>query len=147
LTGVLEQPIYGALPDWVRHGALWRVLHRLYHDTHFPDELERGPVATDNEILQVLTNWHQNLAPSRVMADYHAELQSAQQRSSDDQIRTYVHGKKFFRQVVVSQALNHLFPPLGADEWLEAFRNAGIQPPPDLQQILDWVLSLLPPRP
>lgn len=151
---LFDQPIYDQLTAWVRHGALWRVLRSLYRQTDFPEELERGPVPVDDDlshdarVQQILADWHQNLVPSRMMAAYHAELQSARQRPADDQIRTYVHGKKFYRQVVVP-VLNNLYRSMGGsgDGWLEAFRNAGIQPPLDLRQLLDWVLSLLPPPP
>ena len=138
----LARPIYDALPDWVMHGALWRVLRRLYRETNLPVELERGPVTNEDKISQILTDWYQNLAPDRVLAQYHQELNVAQSLSREEQIRKYVHGKKFFNQVVV-QTLNELLHGGGADDWLDRFRDEKIQPPPDLQPLLDWVLSLV----
>ena len=138
----LARPIYDALPNWVMHGALWRVLRRLYRDTDFPVELEREPVTNEDEIRRILTDWHRNLAPDRVLEQYREQLNAAQSFSPEQQIKTYVHGKRFYNQVVVP-TLNRSFPGGGADDWLDKFRDQNIHPPPDLQPLLDWVLSLV----
>ena len=117
----LAGPIVEALPDWVAHGAMWRVLRRFYHDTRLPAELEDRPVIDEDQILQILQEWHNHLAPDKVLGQYHTELNSARQLSQDEQLCTYVHGKKFYNAVVVQMALNPLFGQQNADYWLDEF--------------------------
>lgn len=138
----LAEPIWKALPDWVAHGAMWRVLHRLHESAHLPTELESKPVTDEVEIRRILQTWHAQLAPDVVIEQYHQALKAARQLSPDDQLKNYVHGKKFYEQVVV-QILDPLFAGKGTDDWLQKFRDAHIQPPPDLKVLLDWVVSLV----
>ena len=140
----LAGPIVEALPDWVAHGAMWRVLRRFYHDTRLPAELEDRPVIDEDQILQILQEWHNHLAPDKVLGQYHTELNSARQLSQDEQLCTYVHGKKFYNAVVVQMALNPLFGQQNADYWLDEFRDASMPPPQDLRELLDWILSFVP---
>jgi hypothetical protein len=139
---VLRQPILAALPDWVAHGAMWRVLRRLYHAARLPAELEQAPITDEAEIRRILETWHKSLAPDLVMQQYRGELAVARQLGPNEQIQRYVHGKKFYNQVVV-QILDGLFSGKGADDWLQKFQDAKIQPPPDLQGILDQILHLV----
>lgn len=140
---LLAAPILEHLPDWVAHGAMWRVLRQLYHATRLPEALEREPVTDEAEIRRILEEWHANLAPESVLAHYRQELAQARQLSPDEQLTRYVHGKRFYNAVVV-QVLDHLFAGKGADDWFQRFRDAPIQPPGDLRELLDWVLSLIP---
>ena len=136
----LAGPIYGALPDWVAHGAMWRVLRELYKLARLPAELESKPVTDEAEIRRILETWHRQLAPELVLEKYHQELQTAQGLSRDAQLTTYIHGKKFYLQVVV-QALDHLFGGKGADDWLQKFRDAPLRPPADMRDLLEWLLA------
>lgn len=139
----LADPILGKLAAWVAHGAMWRVLRRLYHATRLPSRLENEPVTNEDEIRQILQSWHDQLAPDRVLLEYREELAKAQQMSHDDQLKKHIHGKKFFNQVVVP-ALDHLFAGAGRADWLQRFRDEQIQPPDDLKMLLNWILSLIP---
>lgn len=139
---VLSRPILKVLPDWVAHGAMWRVLRRLYHTARLPAELERAPITDENEIRRILQAWHEQLAPDLVFQQYHEELTEVNLLGQDEQIRKYVHGKKFYNQVVV-QILDQLFSGQGADDWLQKFQDAGMQPPIDLRMLLDSVLGLI----
>ncbi|MEK7325453.1 MAG: hypothetical protein AAB217_09390, partial [Chloroflexota bacterium] len=138
----LEAPIFAALPDWVAHGAMWRVLRQLYQAARLPSQLENEPVTDETEIRRILQNWHERLSPDSVIEQYRLELEAAKKLAHDEQLMRYIHGKKFYNQVVV-QVLDRLFSGKGADDWLQKFRDAEIQPPPDLRQLLDWVLSLV----
>jgi hypothetical protein len=129
------------LTDWVAHGAMWRVLRRLYHSARLPAELERAPITDEAEIRRILESWHMRLAPDLVLQQYRQELDAARQLEPDEQIQTYIHGKRFYKQVVV-QVLDGLFSGKGADDWLQRFQDAGMQPPPDLQTLLDRILNL-----
>ena len=139
----LAAPIMEKLPDWAARGAMWRILRQLCHDTRLPTALEREPVTDEAEIRRTLEEWHARLAPEQVLAQYRQELEKARRLSPDEQLTRYIHGKKFFNMVVV-QTLDHLFSGKGADDWLQKFRDAPIQPPGDLKELLDWVLRLVP---
>ena len=142
----LNQPILAALPDWVAHGAMWRVLHArergLLSDLGFPAELENQPVTDLTKIRDILQTWHDCLKPDDILNDYQDELQAAQQLPIEEQLKDCVHGKKFFNRVVV-QHLDALFSGQGRDYWLQRFRDTQIQPPPDLTALLDEILGLL----
>ena len=128
--------------DWVAHGAMWRVLRELYHQTRLPAELESAPVTSLVRIREILSNWHNNLSPDQVIESYERELEKAQALSIEDKLTQYIHGKKFFNQVVV-QILDQSFSGKGADDWVEKFRDAKISPPPDLHDVMDWMLGFL----
>jgi len=138
----LAAPILEHLPDWVAHGAMWRILRQLYHDTRLPAALESAPVTDEAEIRRILEEWHVRLSPGQVLSQYRQELDTARRLPSDEQLTRYIHGKKFYNVVVV-QILDHLFSGKGADDWFQRFRDAPIQPPDDLKELLDWVLSLV----
>ncbi|PKM01561.1 MAG: hypothetical protein CVV17_07065, partial [Gammaproteobacteria bacterium HGW-Gammaproteobacteria-7] len=121
----LAGPILAALPDWIAHGAMWRVLRDLYKAARLPAELEDHPVTDEPSIRRVLTDWHTRLAPDSVLAQYHDELSRAQALAAETQLHQYVHGKKFFNQVVV-QVLDGVFAGKGADDWLQKLRDAPI---------------------
>ena len=139
----LAGPIHAKLPDWVAHGALWRVLRDLYKDARLPDKLEDGPITDETTIRGILTDWHTRLAPDPVLAHYRDELGNAQTLAAAAQLHEYIHGKKFFNQVVV-RVLDGLFAGKGADDWLQKFRDAPIQPPPDLTDLFNRILAQLP---
>ena len=138
----LAAPLLTALPDWVAHGAMWRVLRQLYRVARLPARLENEPVTDEAEIHQILLAWHDQLAPDRVVEQYRRELHTAKQLSQDEQLTRYVHGKKFYNQVVV-QILDRLFSGRGADDWLQRFRDEKMQPPQDLRELLDWILGFI----
>ena len=142
----LNQPLLAALPDWVAHGAMWRVLHArergLLSDLGFPAELENQPVTDLTKIRDILQTWHDCLKPDDILNDYQDELQTAQQLPIEEQLKDCVHGKKFFNRVVV-QHLDALFSGQGRDYWLQRFRDTQIQPPLDLTALLDEILGLL----
>jgi hypothetical protein len=138
----LADQILSALPDWVAHGAMWRVLRQLHQTACLPTQLENEPVTDEAEIRRILQTWHEQLAPDRVIERYHQALDIAKQLSQDEQLTRHVHGKKFYSQVVVP-ILNHLFSQQGADDWLQRFRDEKIQPPQDLRELLDWILSFI----
>lgn len=131
------------LPDWVAHGAMWRVLREIHETSRFPTELEEHPITDEARIRQILASWHQQIAPDLVLAQYQAELARSRKLPEPEQLRQYIHGKKFFNQVVV-QVLDKLFSGKGADEWQQKLRDAPLLPPSDLVALLDHILAQLP---
>ena len=138
-TEVIRQHI----PDWVAHGAMWRVLREIHETSRFPSQLEEHPITDEAQIRQILASWHQQIAPDIVLARYQVELAVGRASPKPEQLRQYIHGKKFFNQVVV-QVLDRLFAGKGTDDWQQRFRDAPILPPPDLSALLDRILAQLP---
>ncbi len=139
----LADPIWEALSDWVAHGAMWRVLHDRWQDLRFPAELENQPVTDEARIRDILQTWHDGLKPDVILDAYRNALQSARSDlTAERQLKSYVHAKKFFNQIVVQQ-LDQLFSGRGRGDWLQKFRDGGIQPPPDLSALFDEMWRLL----
>lgn len=142
------QPILAQLPAWVAHGAMWRVIRgrreHLLHRSGFPAELDRAPVTDLSQIRSILTAWYEQLDPDRIISEYQQELTEAEKLASDDQLKTYIHGKKFFRQVVVP-TLNQFFDQTRTDIWLQRLTQApqGLSAPTDLHNFLTDVLALI----
>ncbi len=141
----LNQPILDELPKWVKHGAIWRVIRTrrtsLLYKSGFPQKLDDTPVE-DAEIRPILTEWHNQINPDRIIAEYEIELAEAQQRTSNDQLKCYVHGKKFFNRVVVP-TLNILFGQANETEWVNRLtQQNGLRVPDDLRIFLSEILNL-----
>lgn len=139
----LAGPVIAALADWVHHGAMWRVLRALYREHRLPEGLEERPVTDEAEIRRILETWSQRLSADAVLTAYHDELTQAQVLDQVMQLRRYIHGKKFYRQVVLQQ-LDHLFSGRGAADWEGKFRSQNMPPPDDLTPLLDWALAQFP---
>jgi len=131
------------IPDWVAHGAMWRVLREIHETSRFPSQLEEHPITDEAQIRQILTSWHQQIAPDIVLARYQAELTLGREMPEPKQLQQYIHGKKFFNQVIV-QVLDQRFAGKGADDWQQRLRDTPILPPSDLTALLDRALAQLP---
>lgn len=137
---LIENPVLTALPAWRQHGALWRVLHNLYRNTRFPSDLEDRPVGNEQEIRMRLEQWHQQLSPDVIIQSYNEEFVRSSQLEHNDCLRTYVHGKKFFHEVVVQQ-LNRLFGQKSADTWMDEFSTSNAAIPEDLSSFLTRIVQ------
>ena len=136
----LENPILAALPNWIQHGALWRVLHHLYRNTRFPADLEDRPVGDEREIRIRLEQWHQQLSPDVIILSYQQELAASSQLMQSNFLRTYVHGKKFFREVISLQ-LNRVFGQKSVDTWMDEFSTSNTAIPDDLANYLNSIIQ------
>ena len=148
-VGDFARPILTQLPDWVAHGAMWRVIRNrrkgLLHESGFPAKLDDAPVTDLDEIMVILQAWHDQLDPDQIISAYQQELSQAKKLSPNQQLKTYIHGKKFFRQVVVP-TLNQFYKPTGANTWLQRFSQpemARLIVPPDLKEFLAEILGIL----
>lgn len=126
---------------------MWRVIRNrrrgLLYESDFPAKLESKPVTELLEIRQILEAWHEQLDPNQIIDDYQRELTAAQKLTTDEKLKVYIHGKKFFKQVMVP-TLNTLFGQARTIIWLERFieGSSKLAPPPDLQSFLEDVLNL-----
>jgi hypothetical protein len=95
------------------------------------------------EIRQILETWHELLEPDQIIDDYQQELTAAQKLTTDEKLKVYIHGKKFFKQVILP-TLNSLFGQARTNIWLERFIKDPFKlpPPPDLHRFLEDVLKL-----
>lgn len=101
LTARIEE----ALPHALSHGALWRVVQPLYDGLmdrgfngallDFEREFERP------EIYRYMDEWHRYLAPGPLMEDYERRLKEGRALSKEQALRTWIHGKSFWRHVVL----------------------------------------------
>lgn len=149
----LKEPIEKSLPAWLSHAAIWRAIHKrhsiLVYGSDFPSELENCPIIDtqgipdEQRIRQILEAWHNQLDPNSILAEYRQELAGATQLNPEQQLSTYIHGKKFFNEVVV-KTLNTLFGQQPSVQWRENFTTlpAGIAIPTDLQAFLTEIVSL-----
>jgi hypothetical protein len=141
----LSKPLLDVLPDWVAHGAMWRVLRVRARGVRsrdvFPHALQESPITDEDEIRRVLETWQGYLDPESILHEYRAERKRGLALPVDEQLTRYVVGDKFFVQVV-TPALDELF---GASDknWLERLRDGQIQPPPDLAAFFNEILGLI----
>lgn len=147
----LTIPILSSLLNWVAHGAMWRVMRKRYNQllykSGFPAKLDREPVTDRAEIRQILESWHAQLDPDLILGEYDRELAAAQTLSAEEQLKIYVHGKKFFKRVVV-RTLNDLFKQQHqrTSKWQENLTRtpaAGLPLPADLEHFLTDIVDLL----
>jgi hypothetical protein len=130
------------LSRYVRHGALWRVVTPLWSGLRargFKEALaSRKSVATaqdDEEIKRILGHWDDLLEPTTIYEDFQRELQAAQATSVDDRLRTWVHGKVFWEDVV-NPTMDGLFGQMSEKERRRKILRRLPQPG-DLQTIFD----------
>lgn len=142
-----EQPVLNALHDWMAHGAMWRVIRKrrkmLLHESGFPAKLDMEPVTNIAEIREILKDWHGQLDPDRIIREYKWELAEAEKLSVDEQLKFYIHGKKFFQSVTVP-LLNRFFGQASHGKWLERFTDShyGIKTPLELKLFFKEILGL-----
>jgi hypothetical protein len=130
----LEARIITPLSQWVRHGALWHAVNPLWDGLRaigFKDALLDLPTSQDDsQIRQTLREWHDFLDPDRIFGDFQNNLAQAQRASRTDQLKTWVHGKRFFTSHVVP-CLNALLDQKSADDWMNDLRRT-LRRPADL---------------
>jgi hypothetical protein len=127
-----DAAIKANLAQWVRHGALWRIVNPLWHGLRakgFNNILLDLANAQDNTLIQAtFTNWHQYMDPNQLFQDFQTQLQAANALSQDDQLKEIVHGKMFFEQQLVPE-LNRLFGQKPKKDWLsELTKNCPAHP-------------------
>jgi hypothetical protein len=130
----LETALHSGLPGWLRHGCLWHAVNPLQEGLRalgFKDALLDHANAQDDVVIRkTLQDWHQFLDPANVEANFRANLATASASPISEQLKMWVHGKKFFGHHVVP-ALNALLGQDTRDKWLTELRK-DLPVPPDL---------------
>jgi hypothetical protein len=139
---LLNADIEAQRTDWVAHGAMWRVMLRRrtgLGELGFPSELMESPVTDENQIREILGRWHNHLEPADIIAEYRQERTNSLSLRVDEQYARVIHGKMFFKRVVV-QSLNRALGQQKASVWAIDLIQ-GMNVPADLQPILRVLLS------
>ncbi|MDM8525179.1 hypothetical protein QUF80_17550 [Desulfococcaceae bacterium HSG8] len=145
--GQFQQPVLNDLPDWVAHGAMWRVIRKrrkvLLRESGFPAKLDREPVTDIAEIREILRDWHEQLDPDRIIREYRLELTETEELSANEQLKFYIHGKKFFKSVIV-RLMNRFFGQASHDKWADRLTHStyGIKTPSELELFFTEILGL-----
>jgi len=129
--------------DWIQHGALWQVLYEngafhfcRGHESGYPMALLAEPILNKAQVQSQLDLWYQRLLPSDILSRYERRLNEFTLHS-DLAYTHHIHGKNFFRQIVVSRVLNKGKDKKSVDSWLIDIVDNGITTcPPDIAPIL-----------
>lgn len=134
--------IVNQLPDYRRHGALWKVVTPLWSGLRalgFKEALASAEsVATaqdDSEIRRILGDWDALLDPDRIFADFQAQLAAADTATPNEQFAFWVHGKVFWTNVV-NPAMNAVLGQMEEGERRKKILRK-LPKPADLQPIFD----------
>ena len=99
--------IVGELYQYLRHGALWKVVTPLWSGLRaigfkeaLASEKSLETVQSDSEIKRILCEWDSFLEPVRIFADFQTEFSKAQVAPITEQFSIWIHGKVFWKNVV-----------------------------------------------
>jgi hypothetical protein len=108
----LHAVLQNDLPEWVDHWSLWvttcRVSRQMTEEAFpgfFHDQL---PLPDDVAIEARLKAWAGIVSPSAVLGAFQHQRSDARLRSPSEQLQSYVHAKRFYRQVVVGEVLQSI---------------------------------------
>lgn len=110
-----EQSIMVLFSDWLVHGVLWSVINPMWEGLRtlgFKESLLDVQAANDRLLIESkLQEWHDYLEPSEILNMFDMRLKFAQNRSTYEQFAIWIHGKKFYQEViddVLNQSLGQL---------------------------------------
>jgi hypothetical protein len=107
----LTQSITNDLACWRCHGALWSIINPMWEGLRslgFKEALLNPAIATNEaEIRAKLQEWHNYLEPNQTWQRYQNALNQVEQLSDEEQLKLWIHGKKFY-EGVLSPVLNQL---------------------------------------
>lgn len=130
----LRAAIFQEKDKWLRHGVLWSVVNPLWDGLRslgFKEDLLDVENAQDDEaIRQKLKEWYDYLEHSELFRLFTEQLQVASADSPTKQLHVWIHGKKFYINVI-HVVLNRLLGQKNADERkMSIFRTRAL--PDDL---------------
>jgi hypothetical protein len=140
----LRNAVAAARKEWVEHWALWSTLQRVWVrlnlDEQFPKSiLDRCPVPTEGQIEKQLREWAKILNVKDLMTSFKDERDKAFGKTHSIQVRSCVHGKNFFNQVVKSR-LCQCDPAVKVDSWMAQLIAWSPKVPTDLENLLKDLL-------
>ncbi|ENF1916038.1 MULTISPECIES: DUF4435 domain-containing protein [Enterobacteriaceae] len=121
------------LERWVQFGALWAIINPLWDELRLlgfnRDLLDPELVLDEQGFRAQCAIWHSHLEPQGLWQRYQDKLAAIQAQNNDENLRTIVHGKKFFK-AVVTPAFRQLFAIQSAISVEDLFRQMPV--PADL---------------
>jgi len=100
----LEQKLIEDLPKWVAHGVLWSVINPLWEGLRArgfkEDLLSPDIVQNEQAIKEKLREWHDFLEPKKLWGQFSLQLDEAKGFTTEQQLKHWVHGKKFYENVI-----------------------------------------------
>ncbi|MBK1720307.1 DUF4435 domain-containing protein [Thiocystis violacea] len=137
--------IENQLPDYRRHGALWKVVTPLWSGLRalgFKEALASAKSVTtaqdDSEIRRILGEWDALLDPDRIFVDFQTRLAAAEAAPPDAQFAHWLHGKVFWKNVV-NPTLNATLGQMEEGERRKKILRKLPQPA-DLQPVFDRLI-------
>jgi len=132
---------------WVQNGALWQSLHQSGafefcrgHEQGYPMALLHMPVTEETKIQTQFDAWHAHLQPKDVLLHYQQMVETFRANGIHHYTR-HIHGKNFFKQVVVKVLNRHLGQKSEA-WWMETlFGSDEITCPQDIAPVLQHVIG------
>ena len=124
------------LDSWIQFGAAWSIINPLWDELRSlgfnRDLLDPQQVITEQGFLTHCQRWYEHLDPGLLLQRYQNKLSEIRQLPVDEQLRTIVHGKKFYKAVVTPAFMRLLTMPkaISVDVW---FREMPV--PADLDFI------------
>lgn len=122
----IATPITENLERWVQFGALWAIINPLWDELRLlgfnRDLLDPELVVDEQGFRAQCASWHSRLEPQGLWQRYQDKLTEIQAQPVDEQLRTIIHGKKFFK-AVVTPAFRQLFAIQSAISVEDLFRE------------------------
>lgn len=132
------------LDQWVQFGALWAIINPLWDELRllgFNRDLLNPELIVDEQIFRAqCASWHNHLEPQGLWQRYQEKLTAIRAQTDDENLRTIVHGKKFFK-AVVTPAFRQLFAIHSAISVEDLFREMPV--PGDLAFVWER-MNLIP---
>jgi hypothetical protein len=140
----LKQNIQRDMDRWVKHGVLWSIINPLWEGLRakgFKESLLDPQLALDEATIQrTLHDWHDYLEPDQLWLNYQQRLADVQKLPCDDQLKQWVHGKKFYSTVVHSVLNQSLGAQKSNDRQKHLFK--GCLTPSDFDDL--WAMMSTP---
>lgn len=142
-----EAALSSAVPQWIRHGALWHTVNPLWAGIRalgFKDALLEFAASqqSDADIEAQLGQWHNYLDPHTIMASFKNHLATATAAPLFVQLTQWVHGKRYFRECIATNLPGVLGVPAPSADQLLANLQQNMNLPADLRPI--WTAIGLP---
>lgn len=124
------------IESWIQFGTAWAIINPLWDELRSlgfnRDLLDPQLVITEQGFLTHCQRWYEHLDPVVLLQRYQNKLSEIRQLPVDEQLRTIVHGKKFYKAVVTPAFMQLLTIPkaISVDVW---FREMPV--PADLDFI------------
>lgn len=129
----IATPITENLERWVQFGARWAIINPLWDELRLlgfnRDLLDPEQIVDEQVFRAQCASWHGHLEPQGLWQRYQDKLTEIQAQPVDEQLRSIVHGKKFFK-AIVTPAFRQLFAIQSAISVEDLFREMPV--PADL---------------